>query len=84
MPRSSDLTGFPVNCITVVIAYETQNGIEEVVHTIDGKKSDIISVQHLVERKSDKKKDEKGNIVAFEATGEELLLLRVKYIRGTA
>lgn len=84
MRQPSDLTGFPVNCITVVIAYETQNGIEEVVHTIDGKRSDIVSVQHLVERKADKKKDEKGNVVAFETTGEEILLLKVRYIRGNA
>jgi hypothetical protein len=75
-------TGFPVNSISLVIGYETQQGIQEVVHVIDGQHCDILEVQHSVTRKSDKKKDEKGNLVAFEATGEEMLILKVKYIRG--
>jgi hypothetical protein len=81
-PRPVGLTGFPVNSVTVVLGYETQTGIQEVIHVIDGTKSDILSVQHTIVRKSDKKKDDKGNLLAFEATGEEELVLRVKYIRG--
>lgn len=82
-PRPNTLTGFPVNSVSVVIGYETQSGIQEVIHVIDGLRNDILSVSHSIVRKSDKKKDEKGNLVAFEATGEEELVLRVKYIRGS-
>ena len=83
MPNSP-LTGFPVNSVAVVIGYETSNGkIEEVVHTIDGKKCDIVLCQHSIERKKVAKKDEDGSIIAYEETGEEVLLLKVKYIRGT-
>lgn len=78
----NDVTGFPVNSITVVIAYETKNGIEEVVHQVDGTKCDIMSVQHCIERKSKAKKDEKtGDLLGYEATGEEILFLKAKYIR---
>ena len=79
---ASDLTGFPVNSIALVVGYETTKGIEEVVHQIDGKKCDIVSVHHQIERKTKAKKDERGDIVAYELTGEEILTLKVKYIKG--
>lgn len=80
----NQLTGFPVNSVSVCIAYETAEGkIEEVVHTIDGKKCDIVLAQHSIERKKVAKKDEDGSIISYEETGEEILLLKVKYIRGT-
>lgn len=80
--NSKDMTGFPVNSISVVIAYETKDGIEEVVHQVDGKKVDILSVQHNFERKVRAKKDDHGDIVAYEPTGEEILFLKAKFIRG--
>jgi hypothetical protein len=74
---------FKVNSVTVVIGYETQNGIEEVVHQVDGVKCDILSVQHGVERKSRAVKDPKdGAILNYEPTGETFLTLKVKYIQG--
>jgi hypothetical protein len=82
MPTAG-VTNFPVNSVTLVIGYETQRGIEEVVHLVDGKKCDIVSVQHSIERKTRAVKDDDGSIIKYEETGEEVLLLKVKYIRGT-
>jgi hypothetical protein len=77
------LTGFPVSSVAVVIGYETSSGIEEVVHLVDGKKQcDILSVQHSIERKKIAVKDSDGTILKYEETGEEILMLKVKYIRG--
>lgn len=78
----STLTGFPINSVTVVIGYETQNGIEEVVHLIDGKKNDILEVFHNVVRKARQVKDKDGSVRAYETTGEQQLVLKVKYIKG--
>jgi hypothetical protein len=76
-------TGFHVNSVTVVVAYETKNGIEEVIHQVDGKHVDILSVHHGVDRKAIAKKDPNtGDIMSYEATGEEILTLKVKYIKG--
>ena len=77
-----DLTGFPINSVTVVIAYETQSGIEEVVHQVDGKKSDILSCIHNIERKARQVKDKDGSVIAHEVTGEQTLILKLKYIKG--
>lgn len=83
MPANpNDLTGFPINSVTVVIGYETKNGIEEVVHQVDGVKNDIVAVVHSVERKTRAVKWEDGSIKEYEATGEEILNLKVKYIKG--
>lgn len=83
MANPSNLTGFKVNSVTVVIGYETQNGVEEVVHVVDGKKCDIVSVQHGIERKTRAVKDPKsGDLLAYEPTGESFLTLKVKYIQG--
>jgi hypothetical protein len=80
---AAGLTGFPVNSVTVVIGYETSDSkIEEVVHQVDGRKCDIVLCQHSIERKKVAKKDEDGTILAYEETGEEVLILKVKYIRG--
>lgn len=82
MPNPNDLTGFPVNSVTVVIGYETKTGIEEVVHQVDGVKNDILSVLHHFERKTRAIKWEDGSIKEYEATGEEILNLKVRFIRG--
>lgn len=79
---NKDLTGFPVNSVTVVIGYETRNGIEEVVHQVDGKFNDILSVQHGVERKAKPVKNKRGDVEKYETTGEETFVLKVKFIRG--
>ncbi len=76
--------GFPVESVAVCIGYDVGNGkTEEVVHVIDSQKCDILKVEHSIERKKVAKKDEDGSIIAYEETGEEVLLLKVKYIRGT-
>ncbi len=82
MSHSRDLTGFPINSVTVVIAYETTNGIEEVVHQVDGKKSDILSCFHTIERKARQVKDKDGSVIAHETTGEQTLTLKLKFIKG--
>jgi hypothetical protein len=82
MPLPSQ-SGFPVDSVTLVIGYKTQQGIEEVVHQVDAKKCDILKVEHSIERKKVAKKDTDGSIISYEETGEEILLLKVKYIRGT-
>ena len=79
---SQDLTGFPISYVSVVIGYETTNGIEEVVQVIDGKRSDILSCDHRFERKSKAIKDKDGSVVAYESTGEQSLTLKIKYIKG--
>jgi hypothetical protein len=76
------VTGFPVNYVAIVIGYETQNGIEEVVHQVDGKKNDILSVVHSIERKKKTMTDKEGSITGHESTGEEILNLKVRYIKG--
>jgi hypothetical protein len=82
MSLPSDLTGFPINSVTVVIAYETTGGIEEVVHQVDGKKNDILSCIHNIERKAKAVTDKDGSILKYETTGEQTLILKVKFIKG--
>lgn len=83
MAAARDMTGFPINSVTLVIAYEVGDGkIEEVVHQVDGKKVDILKAEHGIERKVRPVKDEDGSIKHYERTGEEILKLQVKYIRG--
>lgn len=79
---SRDLTGFPISYVSVVVGYETANGIEEVVHVVDGKKNDILSCHHSFDRKTRPVKDKDGSLVAWETTGEQSLILKLKYIKG--
>lgn len=80
---ATPLSGFPVDYVAVVVGYKVGSKIEEVVHQVDSKGCDILSVQHGIERKKIAKKDSDGSIIKYEETGEEVLTLKVKYIRGT-
>ena len=80
---NKSLTGFPVNSVALVVAYETESGIQEVIHQVDGKKNDILAVIHSVERKTKAVKDSDGTIIAYEPTGEEILIFKCKYISGS-
>lgn len=74
---------FPVSYVDVVVGYETQNGVEEVIHRVHSQdRCDILSVTHGVKRKTKAMTDTDGSIIRYEPTGEETLTLRVDYIRG--
>jgi hypothetical protein len=83
---TTPLGGFPVDYVAVVVGYKTSEKDkkgDEVVHQVDSKSCDILSVQHGIERKKVAVKDSDGSIARYEETGEEILTLKVKYIRGT-
>lgn len=72
----------PVVDVAVVIGYKTKSGKrEEIVHTIDSEEVRIAICNHSVEEKVKQAKDEEGNIIGFEPTGEYILTLKVKYIK---
>lgn len=74
---------FPVTSASVVIGYLGKDGKEnEVVHTVDGEVVEIVSCVHDVKKKMRAAKDDEGNVIGFEPTGEEELTLKVKYIRS--
>lgn len=74
---------FPVNSASVVIGYRGKDGKEnEVVHTVDGETVEIVSCTHDIKKKMRAAKDDEGNVIGFEPTGEEELVLKVKYIRS--
>lgn len=73
---------FPVIAVEVVVAYQTSQGIQEVINTVNGNNVQIASCKHEIVRKFKAAKDENGNISGTEPTGEEELILRVKYFRG--
>jgi hypothetical protein len=79
---SKDLTNFPISYVSVVIGYETTNGIEEVVQVVDGKRNDILSCELNFDRKTKQIRDKGGSVVAHEATGEQSLSFKVKYVKG--
>jgi hypothetical protein len=79
MPPSKS-GAFPISNVGVVIGYQTKKGIEEVVHQVDGDDVTITSCTHEVVKKMRQVKEE-GQVVGFEPTGEETLILKVKYIR---
>jgi hypothetical protein len=74
---------FPVSSASVVIGYLGKDGKEsEVVHTVDGEAVEIVSCTHDIKKKMRASKDDDGNVIGFEPTGEEELVLKVKYIRN--
>ncbi len=56
---------------------------KEIVHEIGVNDDDvrIVSVQHGILEKMQKAKDEEGNFLGFEPTGEYELTLKVKFIK---
>ncbi len=80
----SNDTKFPVASASVAIEYRAKNGqAHEVVHTVDGEVVEIVSCTHDIKKKMVAAKDpETGERLGFEPTGEEELILKVKYIRN--
>lgn len=74
-------TALPVDSVGVVIGYSARDGVREVVHQVNGSEVEIISCIHSVEKKMRACKED-GQLVGFEPTGEEVLTLKVKYIRS--
>jgi hypothetical protein len=71
---------FPINSIAVVIGYKTEKGIQEVVHQLDGEQVRIVSFTHDVQTKMRAVKED-GQMVGHEPTGEEIVIIKIKYIR---
>jgi hypothetical protein len=69
----------PVSDVRVIIGYTDAAGVRtEVVHQV-GSTERITSVVHSVDEKQQKSKDDEGNFIGFEPTGEYVLKLAVKY-----
>lgn len=71
---------FPINSVTMVIAHKTEKGIQETIHQLDGEKVRIISYQYDVQTKMRAVKED-GQMVGHEPTGEEVVVIKVRYIR---
>lgn len=72
----------PVSDVAVVIGFKTKSGKrEEIVHAIDSDDVRIVTCAHTVEEKVKQSKDEEGNLLGFEPTGEYILTLKVKYTK---
>lgn len=54
---------------------------QEIVHQIDGQDVRIVSVAHGITEKVKQAKDDDGNTLGFEPTGEYELTLKVKFIK---
>lgn len=76
---------FPVSSVAVVVGYRTKSGgEEEVVHTVDGEAVQIISCTHDVQRKVKAYRDPETKEIGDPVpTGEEMLILKVRYVRKT-
>lgn len=74
---------FPIDSIHVVIGVKTKDGkVEEQVYSVDGTKVQITGYTFDVKQKHQKAKDEDGNLIGFEPTGEETMRLVVSYVRN--
>jgi hypothetical protein len=71
---------FPINSVSVVIGVKTKKSVEDVIHFIDGEEVTITDCHHQIVKKMKPKKVD-GDIIGYEPTGEETLILKVKYIR---
>jgi hypothetical protein len=72
--------GVPVTDVTVIVGYVSKDGSrQEVIHDIHNVR--IASCVHQVDEKLQKAKDEEGNFIGFEPTGEYSLTLKVKYLK---
>ncbi len=84
MPKSVEKSDdFPVASVAVVVSYHTKGGEEsEVVHTVDGEAVKILSCIHHIERKAKATRDpETKDMGDPEPTGEETLIVKVRYVR---
>jgi hypothetical protein len=66
-----------VSDVKIVIGYATPEGRKEMVHDISGYNFSQCNLG--IERKFAKAKDEAGNNIGLEPTGEYVVVLKVKY-----
>lgn len=72
--------GVPISDVSVIVGYVDKEGKrQEVIHDIANVR--IIGCQHQVEEKVQKVKDEDGNFAGWEPTGENILTLKVKWLK---
>jgi hypothetical protein len=85
MPKEAKPDNFPIASVAVVVGYKSGKDKKEeaeVIHTVDGEAVKIISCTHDIQRKVKAHRDpETKELGDPEPTGEETLVLKVKYIR---
>jgi hypothetical protein len=85
MPPKDVVDNFPIASVAVVVGYKSgkdKKEESEVIHTIDGEAVKIISCTHDIQRKVKAHRDpDTKELGDPEPTGEETLILKVKYIR---
>lgn len=69
-----------VGYVKVAIGYKTKEGIKEVVHEVSSDDYDMTNFTFVQDRKFKPTKDEEGNPLGFEPTGEYSWALKIKYI----
>jgi hypothetical protein len=81
--NTSKRTGIAYSDIAVVIGYLDKDGNrQESVHVIDSDVVDISKVNLVVENKMRACKNEEGNLIGYEPSGEVHLKLEVKYFES--
>lgn len=74
---------FGISSVTIVVGYKTKDGkIEETVQEIDASTVQISGFKLDHNRKHKSVKNENGDFIGFEPTGEETINLTVKFIKG--
>jgi hypothetical protein len=76
--RKKMVSELPYKNISLCIGMEDG---KEIVHQISDEDVRIVSVQHSVNEKVKQSKDEEGNLLGFEPTGEYELTLKVKFVK---
>lgn len=83
MRQSRRLDGkVPVSDVTLIIGYRDRQGArQEVIHDIVDSDHRIVMCSHNVIEKVQKVKDDEGNLMGFEPTGEYEVTIKIKYVR---
>lgn len=72
----------PVSDVTLIIGYRDRQGArQEVIHDIVDSDHRIVMCSHNVLEKVQKVKDDQGNLMGFEPTGEYEVTIKIKYVR---
>lgn len=71
----------PISDVTIIVGRRNAVGQRtEQMHNIDGRDFRITCFSEVVAEKMQKVKDDNGNLVGFEATGEYELTIKLKYV----
>lgn len=70
-----------ISGVMVDLTFRGRDGESVVQHVINGREVKIVGYHMTISKKTQKSKNEEGNLIGFEPTGEEELVLKVKYIR---